>query len=654
MPGLQVVGNRLVADRQFLVAHLEGLGILLEAGRAFENQALDRFRITQRVAQHRLAAERVTVVVGLLDAELADDQGMERITDIGQRTGHRLVDVARPGHPPLRHVGGNHAEAALNRILHQVAVVRAEGALAVDDDKGRRIALLAAILVHVAEFPFDAALVLDPGVLDRERGDHLITPEGLLRVRVHVDPWPTPVLGLADDTLVVVDHASRTQEGLESLVALQFVRRLEDRVVRGRVLEADIHAAGDLLRRLARFAAHQPQVVVDMHHEGTRLHPRKKLVDIVEFADRIAIPEVDCVELGCHARQVGADVLAEARVVLPGKDVLGYRIPAERLAEIEIVAGEQELRPVELDALVRMLVLGQLVVIGLGLDPDRVGLQRRLGQLEGPRGHLSADPIGCRSAADRHHRLDEVGIHQAPVVGLGATHRHAGGQHHLPDLEMIAQQAVVQVHHVVVAVNRELAGQPVRRLRCSPQTQAVEEDDIEPVGIEQQAGTDQRATREAVAGLAGIPAVVHGGRITREEGADHDRIDDLALLVFLRRTDRDVGGLRGARAERFERRSPFAAVLPGLRGGQVVLAADLEIFDLVGLLDAVQRRYGRARGDGLLGVGCQDECRAQHERRHTTHEPPPTRRVASHDLLLQCLDCAPECTIVAANGTLSS
>ncbi len=321
-----------------------------------------------------------------------------------------------------------------------------------------------------------------------------------------------------------------------------------------------------------------------MYDQGARLHAGQQLVDVVEFADGIAIPQVDRIELARHPLEGGAEIFAEARVFLPGENFLGNFIPAQRLAEAQVEAGQQQLRPVELDALVRVLVLGQLVVISLGLDPDRVGFQRSLRQLESPRGDLPAGAIGRRSAANRHHGLDEVGIHQTPVVRLGAAHRDAGGQHHLADLQVIAQHPVVQLHHVVIAVDRELAGQPVRWLGGTPQAKAVEEDDIEAVGVEHQPGADQRAAGETVARLADIPAVVHGSRITGEEGADDDGVDDLTLVIALGGTNCDVGrpGRRGA--ERFQRRAAVATVLPSLGICEVVLAADAEVLHLIGLL----------------------------------------------------------------------
>jgi hypothetical protein len=94
-------------------------------------------------------------------------------------------------------------------------------------------------------------------------------------------------------------------------------------------------------------------------------------------------------------------------------------------------------------------------------------------------------------------------MHQAPVIGLGRAHRDAGREHDLADLELVAQQPVVELHHVVIAVDGELAAEAVGRLGCAPQPERVDKDHVEPVGVEQQIRADQRAAREAVARLSG-------------------------------------------------------------------------------------------------------------------------------------------------------
>ena len=55
----------------------------------------------------------------------------------------------------MRHVHRDDPVALLDGELHQVAVMRAEGALAVDDHQGFGVLDALADLVHVADLPFD-------------------------------------------------------------------------------------------------------------------------------------------------------------------------------------------------------------------------------------------------------------------------------------------------------------------------------------------------------------------------------------------------------------------------------------------------------------------------------------------------------------------
>ena len=304
-------------------------------------------------------------------------------------------------------------------------------------------------------------------------------------------------------------------------------------------------------------------------------------------------------------------VLAQSRVGLPAEHLFRHRVPALALPVREVVAGQRQHRPVEFHALVRMLVLRQVVVVALGLDPHRVGLERRLRQLEGPGGDLAL-AVGGRGAADRHHGLHEVRVHQAPVVRLRRPHRHAGGEHHLADLQVITQQPVVQVHDVVVAVDRELAPEPVGRFGRAEQPERIDEHDIEAIGVEQQPGPDQRTAGEAVAGLSRSPVAEHRRRIARVVGVDDDRVDDLALGVAPRRAHGDVGRARRLGAERLERGAAHPAVRPRSRLREVVLAADAEVGHLVGELLAVQRCHHRAGCQRLLR---QRRCRWRAARR---------------------------------------
>ncbi len=92
-------------------------------------------------------------------------------------------------------IGDDDAKAALQRGLHHVAVVAAEGALAVYDDQHARVRLAAGILVHVADLPSGAGAVLRGRVFDREGVDHRLLPERLLRIDLRRDAGDAVVLG---------------------------------------------------------------------------------------------------------------------------------------------------------------------------------------------------------------------------------------------------------------------------------------------------------------------------------------------------------------------------------------------------------------------------------------------------------------------------
>ena len=111
-------------------------------------------------------------------------------------------------------------------------------------------------------------------------------------------------------------------------------------------------------------------------------------------------------------------------------------------------------------SLAGMLVERQVVVISAGFHPDRVGDQSGLGELEGPGGDRRS-AVGCGGAADRHDRADEFGMHQPPHVGLGGAHRDASGENDMADIELVDEQAVIGLHHVVVGVVGKLLAEPV-------------------------------------------------------------------------------------------------------------------------------------------------------------------------------------------------
>ncbi|MHC2406868.1 hypothetical protein ACVMGC_011412 [Bradyrhizobium barranii subsp. barranii] len=80
---------------------------------------------------------------------------------------------------------------------------------------------------------------------------------------------------------------------------------------------------------------------------------------------------------------------------------------------------------------------------------------------------------------------------------------------------------------------------------------------------------------------------VHVGGIAGIIGIDHDRIGDLAGGIAPRVADRDVSGTQLARSERFQRHAALAAILPFGGIGQVVLAAEPEVRELIGLFEPV-------------------------------------------------------------------
>ncbi len=63
--------------------------------------------------------------------------------------------------------------------------------------------------------------------------------------------------------------------------------------------------------------------------------------------------------------------------------------------------------------------------------------------------------------------------------------------------------------------------------------------------------------------------------------------------------DRDVGRAQLAAAERFQRDAALAAILPFGGIGQIVLAAEAEVGDLVGLLQPVVLHLRRAARERL-------------------------------------------------------
>src|SRR6516164_7978207 len=262
-----------------------------------------------------------------------------------------------------------------------------------------------------------------------------------------------------------------------------------------------------------------------------------------------------------------------------------------------------------------MLLLWQLVVVAVGGLPDRIGLDRRRHQLEGPvaDGILS---VRLRGAADRHQRAHEVRMQDAPDIGLRSAHGHAGDQRCVRDLQLVAQHAVIRLHHVEIAVLRKLDAEPVGRFARTPGAERINHDDVVAVGVDRASRSDDRYA----AGQCGAldPLFEHVGGIARIIGVNDNRIGDLARSVAPRRTDRDIGGAQLAAAERFKCHSALAAILPLRWVGQVVFAAEPEVRDLVILLEAVMLHLRRAARVRRISPGDAD---ANDEQQKTDNEP---------------------------------
>ena len=234
-----------------------------------------------------------------------------------------------------------------------------------------------------------------------------------------------------------------------------------------------------------------------------------------------------------------------------------------------------------------MLLLRQVVIIAFGRLPHRIRFDRGGHQLERPVAHRILG-VGLRGAADRHQGLHVFRMHDAPDVGLGATHRNAGSQRDIRYLQVIAQQAVVGLHHVVVAVLREFRSEAVGRLAGAPRSQGIDHHDIVTVRVDRTAGTDdgnaagQRCTLD--------PLLVHIGGIAGIVGTDHHRIGDLAGCVAARGADGDVGRSQLAAPEQLQRRTSLAAEFPFFGIGEIVTTAQSEIRNLIVLLQPVMLR----------------------------------------------------------------
>src|SRR5262249_20155484 len=102
--------------------------IFLKACGGFEDQALHRIRIGYGITHDELATEGVTKIGRLLDLELVDDEIVDRLAHVLHRARRALVEVTRTGHAVMRQVRRDHAKAAAQRILHDIAVMAGEGA----------------------------------------------------------------------------------------------------------------------------------------------------------------------------------------------------------------------------------------------------------------------------------------------------------------------------------------------------------------------------------------------------------------------------------------------------------------------------------------------------------------------------------------------
>ena len=233
----------------------------------------------------------------LLDAELVDHEVMHDVAHVLHGPRRALVEIAGSGHAVMRQVGHDHAQAAAQRVLHDVAVVPAERTLAMDDDEHLRILVGAGIFVHVADLPGRAVAVLRVGVFHRIGIGDVILPERLVRIDIRGHAGHAIVL--VDELLRPVEARDVIHERDELRIVLAVVDDREHAVMRDRAFLGDQVGARNAVDGAFGELEVQPQVVGDVHHQRAGPDAAEIGIDVVGLADAVAPDEVDrVVELG--------------------------------------------------------------------------------------------------------------------------------------------------------------------------------------------------------------------------------------------------------------------------------------------------------------------------------------------------------------------
>src|SRR6516225_9132587 len=149
----------------------------------------------------------------------------------------------------------------------------------------------------------------------------------------------------------------------------------------------------------------------------------------------------------------------------------------------------------------------------------------------------------------------------------------------------VAQQPIVRLHHVEIAVLREFDTEPVGGLAVAPGAERIDHDDVVAVGVDWATRADDGISARERGALD--PLLIHVGGIAGIAGADDYRVGDLAGIVATRRPDRDIGGPQLAATERFQCLAAFAAELPGRGIREIVATAELKVRNLAIFLEAV-------------------------------------------------------------------
>ncbi len=125
--------------------------------------------------------------------------------------------------------------------------------------------------------------------------------------------------------------------------------------------------------------------------------------------------------------------------------------------------------------------LGLIVaVLPLGVVLDRIGEHRAP--------HAVAADDRRRHRRERHPAIGHLRIPRRPHPRVHAAHRRPHHEAEVIDLQVLGDQLILQLHHVLIAVFRELHAQAVARLARLPVADVVGEDQEIFRGVEQLPG----------------------------------------------------------------------------------------------------------------------------------------------------------------------